>query len=283
MQGRLAVLCLAAVLSVTTASAQTTQKTTTKKTSSTTTTTTTKKSAPPAKTEADTPRATPPPPPVVEEHKPAPAAPEFEPVPLVPEPRLDHLQAPGDIDARITLNADILLAFVNVGVGADVGVMKLGPGVLALGGEFEVGACVSFCLLLDALSGWKFSDLYLAPHVRASYHFLPAHTHSSGLEKVDLYGLVFAGLTIATTRVTGSANSADFEYVGSSVGPSLGLGVGGKYFIKDPFFLGAEARVRYSAGTYSYTARYGNVSLSDTESTWSLSGLNIQLFGGMRF
>ncbi|HEX5753813.1 MAG TPA: hypothetical protein VFZ09_46945 [Archangium sp.] len=202
-----------------------------------------------------------------------------------PAPRLNRVQGVGDIDARAMLNADIVLAFVNLGVGADVGVLPLGPGVLALGGEFEIGGCVSACLLLNTLTGYSWSSMFYSPHVRASYHLLPSN--SPGLEKVDLYGLALAGATLTTTRVAGtvsggSGSSTDFEYVGSDVGPSVGLGLGAKYFFSDNLFFGAEGRLRYSAGQYTYTARAGNVTISDSQSTWSLSGFNVQLFAGLR-
>ena len=246
MQGRFVVLCLAALLSMTSARAQTAPRSET---------------APRGETGTEQGLTT------------------------LPAPRHGGLQDVGDIDARITLNTDILLAYVNAGVAVDVGLLRLGPGVLAIGGEFEVGTCFTLCLALDAITGWSYSDLFLSPHARASYHFLPStgSRASPSLDKVDLYGLVFVGATITTTRVAGSGGGTDFEYVGSSVGPSFGIGVGGKYFVQERFFVGAEARLRYSAGLYSYTARAGNVSLSDTEASWSLSGLNIDLFAGLRF
>lgn len=234
MQGRIAMLCLSALLAATSARAQ----------------------------EPQTP---------VTQTQEAPAA-----------PRLNRLQGVGDIDARVMLNADILLAFVNLGVGADVGVLPLGPGVLTVGGEFEAGACVTMCLALNLATGWTFSHMFYSPHARVTYHLLPSN--SSGLEKVDLYGLALAGVTITTTRVanTGTGASTDFEYLGSDVGPSVGLGVGGKYFFQDNLFFGAEGRLRYSAGEYTYSARVGNVTLSDSQSSWSLSGFNVQFFAGIR-
>lgn len=201
------------------------------------------------------------------------------PTPAVTYP--NRMQGVGDLDMRLTFNADILLAFVNAGVGLDVGLVKLGPGVLTVGGEFEAGACVTPCLALNLLTGWSFGHGFYSPHARATYHFVPGD--SKGLEKVDLYGLVLAGITYTTTRVAGTSSGTDFEYVGNDVAPSVGLGVGGKYFVQDNFFFGAEARLRYAAGTYTYTARAGNVALSDTQSSWSLSGLNVLLFAGMRF
>lgn len=196
------------------------------------------------------------------------------------ESRPNRVQGVGDIDARAMLNADIVLAFVNLGVGVDVGVLPLGPGVLAVGGEFEAGACLSVCLLLNATTGWSWSHMFYSPHARVSYHLLPGS--SAGMEKVDVYGLALVGATITTTRVAGEGSGTDFEYVGSDVGPSVGVGLGGKYFFSDNLFFGAEGRLRYSAGQYTYTARAGNVSLSDSQSTWSLSGFNVQLFAGLR-
>jgi hypothetical protein len=196
------------------------------------------------------------------------------------EPRPNRMQGVGDIDIRATLNADIVLAFVNLGVGADLGLVKLGPGVLALGGEFEFGACVTPCLALNLATGWSFSHLFYSPHARATYHFVPEKT--SGLDKVDLYGLVLAGITYTTTSVTGSGAGTPFEYKGDDVSPSVGLGVGGKYFLQENLFLGAEGRLRVSSGQYNYTVRAGNVTLTDTQSTWSMSGFNVQFFAGLR-
>ncbi|ATB34369.1 hypothetical protein [Melittangium boletus] len=198
--------------------------------------------------------------------------------PSAPPP--GRMQGVGDVDARLMLNADILLAFVNGGVGADVGVAKLGPGVLSLGGEFEAGTCVTACLALNLATGWSFRHLYYAPHARLTYHLLPAGT--GNLEKADLYGLLLGGVTFTTTRVAGDSSGTEFEYKGSDVGPSVGLGVGGKFFLDERFFLGGEARARLSYGEYTYTARVGNASISDLQSTWSLSGLNVLFFGGVR-
>jgi hypothetical protein len=196
------------------------------------------------------------------------------------EARPNRLQAVGDIDVRLMLETDIVLAVVNGGLGADLGLMELGPGVLAVGGEVEVGACVTACLGLNLITGWNFSHMFYAPHARVTYHFMPSS--SRGLENVDLYGLVFGGITYTTTSVSGSSANTPFEYKGSDVGPSLGVGVGAKYFIKDNFFVGAEGRARYSAGQYNYTVQVGDVTISDTQSSWSLSGINIQLFAGLR-
>jgi hypothetical protein len=195
-------------------------------------------------------------------------------------PGTNRLQGVGDLDVRAMLASDIMLAFVTGGVSADLGLLPLGPGVLAVGGELEVGACVTSCLAINLITGWSFSHLFYAPHARATYHFLPSN--SPGLEKVDLYGLVFGGITYTTTSMSGTSANTPFEYKGSDVGPSLGAGVGVKYFLQDNFFVGAEGRARWSAGQYEYSVQVGNVTLSDIQSLWSLSGINVQLFAGLR-
>ncbi|MFL5356228.1 hypothetical protein [Archangium sp.] len=288
MQGRIAMLCLSALLAATSARAQTAQKTPTTQTRKKASATQAQKA--PATTQAPESQQTPVTPaqdtPVTQ--APVTQAQATQPAPVTrtseapTAPRLNRMQGVGDIDARVMLNADILLAFVNLGVGADVGVLPLGPGVLTLGGEFEAGACVSVCAVLNLATGWTFSHLFYSPHARVTYHLMPGNSH--GMEKVDLYGLALAGVTLTTTRVanTGTGDSTDFEYLGSDVAPSVGLGIGGKYFVQDNLFVGAEGRLRYSSGEYTYTARVGNVSLSDTQSTWSLSGFNVQFFAGLR-
>ena len=47
----------------------------------------------------------------------------------------------GEIDARVHLVGDVLLAFVELGVAVDLGLLPVGPGAVAVGGEFSAGAC----------------------------------------------------------------------------------------------------------------------------------------------
>jgi hypothetical protein len=201
-----------------------------------------------------------------------------------PENRRGRIQAPGQIDVQANFNADVLLIFANAGVGVDVGVLPLGPGVLALGGELEAGACITLCLGFKLATGWDLSTRYLSPHARVTYHFAPPG-NSPSLQKLDVYGLAFAGITYSTASVGGTVGNDRFETRGTDLGPSLGVGAGAKYFLMEDsgLFVGAEGRVRWAAGTYTWTASYGNVSISDSQSHWSLSGLNVQLFGGIRF
>lgn len=277
MKGRVAVPCLAVLLAATVAGAQAAPPASPPKPAAPKAA---KKSKAPAKPPAEPPKPAEPPPPPPPPPPAPPKAVEAPPPPPAPPERTSRVQAPGDVDARLMFSTDILLAFVNAGVGVDVGVARLGPGTLSLGGEFEVGACVSVCAVLGLATGWQFSHVYYSPHARLAYHLLP---NKRGLENADLYGLVFGGATLATTRVAGKASDTEFEYVGRDVGPSLGVGVGGKLFVQEKLFLGAEARLRYSTGVYTYTARAGNVSISDNYASWSLSGVNLQLFGGLRF
>jgi hypothetical protein len=207
--------------------------------------------------------------------------PETAPAAATEAPRESRMQQLGDIDIRGTFNADILLAFVNLGAAVDVGVLPLGPGVLAVGGEMEFGTCLTFCAALSLATGWNYSNVFYSPHARATYHFTPGS--SSSLSKVDVYGLAFAGITYTTTRVTNGSNSGfTFDYSGSDVGPSVGAGIGAKYFLQERFFAGAEARLRWAAGTYTYTVKSGDVTITDSQSGWSMSGLNVQLFAGIR-
>ena len=95
--------------------------------------------------------------------------------------------------------------------------------------------------------------------------------------------MVMGGLTYATTGVSGRSGGVDISASGSSVGPSAGLGLGANYFLQGNLFVGAEARARIAVGRYTYTQQTGNFVVTDTASSWSLSGLNFVLFGGLRF
>ncbi len=226
------------------------------------------------------PPAPPPPPPAVVAPPPEPVAPPPPAAPAVSDALPGRMQGVGDVDVRLMLNADILLAFVSLGVGADVGVLRAGPGVLSLGAEIEAGLCFTVCFALDLATGWNFSHQYYSPHARVAYHFLPPNARS--LEKVDLYGLVLGGITYTTTRISGEESGTAFDFRGRDVAPSFGLGAGAKFFVQERLYLGAEARLRFASGQYTYTSRVGNVSVSGEQSFWSLSGLNVLFFGGLR-
>lgn len=269
MRGRFGMACAVVVLAASSATAQSKAATTQKAPAR-------PKAAPAAPPVAEPPKPAAEPPQPAEVEAPAAATPPPPPA-LAPT----RIQDVGDIDMRLMANTDILLLYVEAGVGLDVGVARLGPGVLAVGGEFQVGACVSLCLFVGALTNVTLRNAFYAPHARVSYHFLPKQTR--GMEKVDFYGLVFGGITYATTHLYGGTDAGEFDYRGNGVGPALGLGAGGKYFVGDRLFLGAEARLGYSAGTYTYTARFGEATLSDSYSAWTLTGLGVQLFGGLRF
>lgn len=185
-------------------------------------------------------------------------------------------QAVGDFDIRGTFQTDILLGFIGLGIGGDYGVIPLGKGTLALGAEIEFGICGSACWFFGAFTDTSLSSTFYSPHARVSYHFSPSRQR--GLEKVDFYALGFLGATYSTTSLSGGG----IEYRGNDLGPSFGVGAGGKFFGGDRWFVGGEVRLRYSAGTYSYSLRTGDVVTSDTYETWSLSGLHVDFFAGIR-
>src|SRR5688572_14728316 len=68
---------------------------------------------------------------------------------LVPVPKSKTLE-PLHVDVKATGNADALLAFIGVGAAADVGVVRAGPGVIALGGAGEYDFCATVCWLFNA-------------------------------------------------------------------------------------------------------------------------------------
>jgi hypothetical protein len=191
---------------------------------------------------------------------------------------------PGGIQARASLDTDILLVYLNLGAAADVGLLQAGPGTLAVGGGLDYGFCGSVCWAVSALTPINLGERYLSPHARLTYHF-PV-TGSDALAKLDLYGLLLAGVTWSSMNIAsdepieGQVRSVD----SSSVSFLGGLGAGANYFFSDRLFLGAEARLRYSQGTYtvSTNAIPGYV-LTDSDSTWSLSGFNLAFHAGLRF
>jgi hypothetical protein len=203
----------------------------------------------------------------------APAAPE------APAPPSRWLQGPGDLDVRLHLDGDILLAFAELGAAADFGVLPLGPGALAVGAEFSAGMCLTACGLIGLLTGIDVSSRFYSPHARLTYHFLPPHQK---LDALDIYGLLLAGVTVSTQALSGSAQGVGFRYTGTGTGPSVGLGVGAKRFFKERLFLGGEARLRYARGEYHYSEEVAGISFEGVDPNWSQTGLTLLFFGGVR-
>jgi hypothetical protein len=191
-----------------------------------------------------------------------------------------RLLQPMNVDLRLSGDTNLFLLYVDAGLGVDVGLLPMGPGTLAVGGELNAGTCLVFCLVLNGLTGFSWWDRYLNPMGRVSFHFQPPAKQARQLEKVDLYAVVMAGPVL----IERGAESADrsVSFVGTDTSLAVGLGVGANYFLSGPLFVGGELRARYAAGRYAWTVRAGQYQLSDSESTWSLSGVNLRFFAGLR-
>lgn len=189
----------------------------------------------------------------------------------------------GNIDVRGMLETDILLVYVNLGAVAELGLVPLGPGTLAVGAEVDYGFCGSICWGLSALTPISIGERYLTPMARASYHFtVPALKLA---HKLDLFGSLGVGLTFASVNV--DADDGTFGALASSTAFTIAPGVGGNYFVNPNFFVGAEARFRVASGTYEYTFREGSTDTTyvfqEDETQWSLTGLSVNFFLGYRF
>lgn len=191
-------------------------------------------------------------------------------------------------DARFTVDTDILLAYVNLGVNADLGIIKLGPGVLAVGAGLDFGFCGTVCLLIGSLLNGSYGIRNVFPQARLSYHLeLPAKA-GNALQKIDVYGVVFAGLVISSMGFSGQYQSVMVSATSTGVGPGIGLGAGGSYFFSDRVFVGAELTAKYASGAYrdvvTVTPPNSNVDFRWREeySSWSLSGVSLRLFLGFR-
>lgn len=190
-------------------------------------------------------------------------------------------------DARFTVDTDILLAYVSLGVNADLGVVKLGPGVLAVGAGLDFGFCGTVCLLIGGLLNGSYGQRTFFPQARVSYHIeIPAK--GGALQKVDVYALAFGGVAISSMGFVGRFQGVEVSATSSGVGPGIGAGGGGSFFITDRLFVGAEATFKYAAGRYTdvvtVTPPGSNVDFRwrDEYSSWSLSGFSIRLFIGFR-
>jgi hypothetical protein len=191
-------------------------------------------------------------------------------------------------DARVTVDTDILLAYVSLGVSADLGVVKLGPGTLAVGAGLDVGFCGTVCLVTGALLGGAYGQRDFFPMARVSYHLeLPARAGNT-LQKVNLYGFVFGGVVISSLSFSARIQGFDIGASSTGVGPGLGLGAGAAYFFSDRVSVGAEATLKYAAGVYNDVVVVEppnsnvNYQWSSTYSSFSRSGLSIRFFLGFR-
>ena len=108
---------------------------------------------------------------------------------------------PGHIDVRGMIDTDILLVYVNLGAMAEVGVLPIGPGTLAVGGEVDYGFCGSLCLITSLASPIDIGERYFTPMARVSYHFpIEALKIAS---KVDFFGATLRGRDVRLARDLG--------------------------------------------------------------------------------
>jgi hypothetical protein len=192
-------------------------------------------------------------------------------------------------DVRFTVDTDILLAYVSLGVSGDFGLVKLGPGVLAAGAGLDFGFCGTVCLAIGGLLGGSYGIRNFFPHGRLSYHLeLPAKGSANALSKVDVYGVLFGGLVISSMGFAGRFQGVEVSATSTGFGPGIGIGAGASYFFTDRIFVGAEASARFAFARFADVVTVvppgSNVDFrwSDQYTQTSLSGVSVRLFVGFR-
>lgn len=190
-----------------------------------------------------------------------------------------RLLKPGNIDLRAMMDSDAAppIASIDLGAGADVGLLHAGPGTIALGGEFQFGFCTIPCLVLNALTGLQWGVRYFMPFGRLAYHFDP---RMSGFEKLDVYGFSQVGLVLVSSGV--SSADGKVSLTGTDTSLAIGLGAGARVFFGDTLFLGGEGRFRYARGKQKFEGTFGNITITDEQASWNLTGLNLVVFIGAR-
>jgi hypothetical protein len=195
-----------------------------------------------------------------------------------PKPGTRPLQ-PLEVDVRMTAHSTVLLTFVGVGAGADIGLVKAGPGTLAAGAALDYDFCASACWFLNTVTPLEFSQNQISTWGRLSYHL---DIKGGGMTRIDVYPMIMAGPTFARASVKLDDGSA--EYRGRDTAISVGAGIGANVFLTQAFFIGGEGRYRYSRGTYDWEIVAGNKKLDEgSVQTWSLSGIEVMLAAGFRF
>lgn len=185
---------------------------------------------------------------------------------------------PKQIDVALSTNTLGFLASVGAGVGADVGVARLGPGTLALGASAEYTTCAVACWALNSVTDLHFGHREISLWGRASYHL----SATKKGPKIDLYPFAMVGPTIASATI----GYGDTEFRGRDVGIAVGVGVGVRAFVGRSIFVGGEARLQRATGVYDYELVSGNTTLiagTASHAEWSSSGLDVRFAVGMRF
>lgn len=185
---------------------------------------------------------------------------------------------PRQLDIRVTANADILLAYLGLGMSADFGLIPAGPGTIAIGAGFEYDFCGSVCWLFSAATPIDFSHRQIWPQARGSYHL-----GIRGAKYVDLYPFVGVGPVFARSELSLQNGAAHYVGTDTSIGVNFGAGV--SLLVAGPLFVGGEARIRYAAGEYGYELERGDTTLTydrGSVDTWSLAGIDVLLAIGVR-
>ncbi|PTL79131.1 hypothetical protein [Vitiosangium sp. GDMCC 1.1324] len=208
----------------------------------------------------------------LEASNPSPPAP---PEPATAVTRPSSLPRPGSLDLRIAGGAAFLPPSVEAGASAELGVLPIGSGTLSAGAELSINQCLLACSATDLFSQREVSNRDLYVLGRVGYHFaLPVRNKRT----VDLSGFLLAGMMEAHTTVT----APDERYEGRGRGPAFGLGMGGNYFLSPRFFVGGEARLRFGAGSYTFTVSRGSPAFTREDHHWVRPGLGTVIFAGVR-
>ena len=84
-----------------------------------------------------------------------------------------------------------------------------------------------------------------ATPTRATYHL-----GVRSAPRLDIYPLLSMGPVFASSTVDLDGGATRFRGQNTTLG--IGLGAGFSYTVYGPLFVGAEARIRYAAGSYEY-------------------------------
>ena len=185
------------------------------------------------------------------------------------------LLRPGQVDLRLLGAASLLPLFLEGGAIAEVGVLPLGPGTLSLGAELSVNLCALACWVPNLFSDRDVSRRDVHAVGRLGYHF---SSPDRNYRKVDLYGVLLAGVMEAHTTLT----APDYAFEGRGRPLAFGLGVGGNYFPSSHFFVGGEARLRFSSGAYELSLTRGTYEFTREDRRIFRLGLSTAFFVGVR-
>jgi hypothetical protein len=189
------------------------------------------------------------------------------------EPR--PLPRPGQVDLRLLGAASLLPLSLEAGASAEVGVLPLGPGTLSLGAELSVNQCALACWVPNLFTERDVSRRDIHALGRLGYHFGSADRN---YRKVDLYGVLLAGVMEARTTLT----APDYAFEGRGRPLAFGLGVGGNYFPSSRFFVGGEARLRFASSSYELSPTRGTYAFTWDDRRLFRLGLSTAFFVGVR-